>query len=309
MLRLPLRSHRGPLPPADADLLKLAADLRRHVTHLAEEIGERNVSRRPRELAQAADAIAAEWSAAGYQVGRQEYEVSGVTCCNLEVEILGRTRPEEIVVVGAHYDSVPGSPAANDNGSGVAAILCLARSLAGSACDRTLRLVAFVNEEKPYAFTAQMGSWVYARRCRERGERVKAMLSLETIGYYDDTPGSQKYPWPIGLLYPTTGNFIAFLGNLRSADLLWRVLRAFRRNELFPAEGAALPEVIRDIRRSDHWSFWQEGYPALMVTDTAPFRYPYYHTPDDTVDKIDFERLARVVRGLQKVIDNLRSAS
>jgi Zn-dependent M28 family amino/carboxypeptidase len=181
--------------------------------------------------------------------------------------------------------------------------------LAGSACDRTLRLVAFVNEEKPYAFTAQMGSWVYARRCRERGERVTAMLSLETIGYYDDTPGSQKYPWPIGLLYPTTGNFIAILGNLRSADLLWRVLRAFRRNELFPAEGAALPEVIRDIRRSDHWSFWQEGYPALMVTDTAPFRYPYYHTPDDTVDKIDFERLARVVRGLQKVIDNLCSAS
>ncbi len=236
MLRIPLRSHRGRLPPADAHLLALAADLRRHVTHLAEEIGERNVSRRPRELAQAADAIAAEWSAAGYQVGRQEYEVSGVTCCNLEVEILGRTRPEEIVVVGAHYDSVPGSPAANDNGSGVAAILCLARSLAGSACDRTLRLVAFVNEEKPYAHTPQMGSWVYARRCRERGERVTAMLSLETIGYYDDTPGSQKYPWPIGLLYPTTGNFIAFLGNLRSADLLWRVLRAFRRNELFPAE-------------------------------------------------------------------------
>lgn len=304
-MRMPGKSHRGPLPPADGELEQLASALRRHVTHLAEEIGERNVSRRPRELAQAADDLAAEWSALGYPVGRQAYQVSGVTCCNLEVEILGRTRPDEIVVVGAHYDSVPGSPAANDNASGVAAILCLARTLAGSTYDRTLRLVAFVNEEAPYAHTPQMGSWVYARRCRERAERVTAMLSLETIGYYDDSPGSQKYPRPFGLLYPSTGNFLAFVGNTRSAALVRRAVGAFRRNEPFPAEGAAVPEAFSAIGRSDHWSFWQEGYSALMVTDTAPFRYPHYHTPHDTVDKIDFERLARVVRGLRKVIAEL----
>jgi Zn-dependent M28 family amino/carboxypeptidase len=200
---------------------------------------------------------------------------------------------------------VPGSPAANDNASGVAAILCLARSLAGLAGDRSLRLVAFVNEEAPYARTQQMGSWVYARRCRERGEQVTAMLSLETIGYYDDTPDSQKYPRPLHLLYPSTGNFIAFVGNTRSARLVRRVVGSFRRSEPFPAEGTVVPDAFRDISRSDHWSFWQEGYPALMVTDTAPFRYPYYHTPDDTPEKIDFERLARVVRGLQQVIAEL----
>jgi len=128
------------------------------------------------------------------------------------------------------------------------------------------------------------------------------MLSLETIGYYSDAPASQRYPPPVGLLYPSTGNFIAFVGNTRYGDLVRQVVGAFRQHEKFPSEGGALPEVISSISFSDHWSFWQEGYPALMVTDTAPYRYPYYHTPEDTVDKVDFERTARVVRGLQSVI-------
>ena len=302
VIRMPGKSHRGPLPPADDELLQLAAELRRHVARLAEEIGERNLLNRPGELTQAADYIEAEFAGARYEVKRHEYEVSGSTCCNLEVEILGTTQPEEIVIVGAHYDSVEGSPAANDNASGVAAILSLAHSFAGSPGDRTLRFVAFVNEEKPFAHSEQMGSWVYARRCRERGENVTAMMSLETIGYYSDEPGSQKYPAPIGLLYPSTGNFIAFVGNTRYRALVRQVVAAFRRSEPFPSEGGALPETIPNIGFSDHWSFWQEGYPALMVTDTANFRYPYYHTPQDTVDKMDFERTARVVRGLGSVV-------
>ena len=141
-----------------------------------------------------------------------------------------------------------------------------------------------------------------ARRCRERGEKVVAMFSLETIGYYDDTPGSQKYPPPFGLFYPSEGNFIGFIGNLASRNLVRQVVGAFRQNEQFPSEGAALPELIPRIGDSDHASFWHEGYPALMVTDTANFRYPYYHTPEDTIDKVDFDRLARVVRGLEKVV-------
>jgi Zn-dependent M28 family amino/carboxypeptidase len=299
---MPGRSHRGSLPPADEGLLQLALELRRHVAQLAEEIGERNVLHCPERLAQAADYIEAEFTDAGFDVKRQEYEVSATICCNLEVEIPGTSRPDEIVIIGAHYDSVPDSPAANDNASGVAAILSLARSFAASPGDRTLRFVAFVNEEKPFAHTSQMGSWVYARRCRELGEKVMAMASLETIGYYCDEPGSQEYPTPIGLLYPSTGNFIAFVGNTRYGWLVRQVVAAFRRNEPFPSEGGVLPESIPNIGFSDHWSFWQGGYPALMVTDTANFRYPYYHTSEDTVDKIDFERMARVFRGLKGVV-------
>ncbi len=308
MIHMPGTSHRGPLPEADADLLVLAADLRRDVVQLAEEIGERNVLRRPRELARAADFIEARLKAAGYEVKRQHYDVDGTDCCNLEAEIAGSTRPGEIVVVGAHYDSVVGSPGANDNASGVAALLALARRSPGRRADRTLRYVAFVNEEPPYFQTDAMGSRVYARRCRERAEQITAMLSLETIGYYDDQPGSQKYPPPMDLLYPSTGDFIGFVGNTESGDLVRQIVDVFRRSEPFPSQGGAVPEAIPGVGFSDQWSFWQEGYSAAMVTDTALFRYPHYHEADDTPDKIDFDRLARVVRGLGRVVDALVEA-
>jgi len=278
----------------------LTTQLRKYVTYLAENIGERNVAHRPRELVKAADYIEAEFRAAGYTVKRQEYEVSGTTCANLEAELPGKGHPEEIVIVGAHYDSVIGTPGAN--GSGVAAMLSLARSVPGRMLDRTLGFVAFVNEEPPYFRTDQMGSRVYARRCRKRGEKVTAMLALETVGYYNDAPGSQKYPEPFGRLYPSTGNFIAFVGSPLSAELRQQVLTIIRRVEQFPSEGAALPEVTPGVGFSDQWSFWQEGYPGLMITDTAMFRYPHYHQRTDTVDKIDFERLAHVVRGMEKVV-------
>jgi hypothetical protein len=306
-LRMPGKSHRGPLPPADDHLRQRAADLRRHVTHLAEEIGERHVPGRPEALNAAAEYVEAQWAMAGCEVKYQPYEVAGTICRNLEVELPGTRHPEEIVVVGAHYDSVPGSPAANDNGSGTAALLCLARELFHAPLDRTLRLVAFVNEESPYGHTEQMGSWVYAHRCRQRGEKVTAMLSLETIGYYSDVPGSQQYPPWIRLLYPSRGNFIGFIGSTRYARLVRQVAEVFRKREPFPSEAAALPERLSHITRSDHWSFWRHDYPALMVTDTAPFRYHLYHTAEDTVDKLDFDRTARVVRGLESVIAALLS--
>jgi hypothetical protein len=305
---MPGKSHQGPLPAADGPLLSLAAELRQDVSHLAEQIGERNVHRRPKELATAADWIEAEFAKVGYKVGHRQYEVSGVTCSNLEAEIHGTTLPEEIVVIGAHYDTVSGTRGANDNGSGVAAMLALARRFAHRKTDRTLRFVAFVNEEPPYFQTERMGSRVYAKECRRRGEKVTAMLSLETIGYYSDSEGSQKYPPLFSLLYPSTGNFIGFVGNLRSADLVRQVVATFRQHEPFPSEGGAFPEAIPGVGFSDQWSFWQEGYPALMVTDTAMFRYPHYHEPEDTVDKIDFERMARVVRGLGSVVDGLVNA-
>lgn len=304
-MRMPGRTYRGALPVADDRLREIASELREHVTYLAETIGERNVSRRPQELKQAAEYIARQLEDAGFVVQRQEYDVEGIACENLEVEILGTSVPDEIVVIGAHYDSVADCPAANDNASGVAAVIRLARAFSASCPQRTLRFVAFVNEEAPYAHTDKMGSWVYARGCRKRQENVIAMLTLETIGCYSDLKGSQQYPPLLDWLYPSTGNFIAFIGNTRYSRLVRQVLRTFRENERFPSQGGALPEAVSDIGRSDHWPFWQEGYPALMVTDTAPFRYQHYHTPEDTVDKIDFEKMARVVRGLESVTRDL----
>ena len=302
MIRMPGESYRGELPSPDDLSRSLADELRGDVTWLAQEIGERNLLYRPRQLAQAADRIEAELTAAGYQPKRQEYRVAGSPSWNLEVEVPGTARAGEIVIVGAHYDSAPGTPGANDNASGVAAMLALARRYSGRAIGRTLRFVAFANEEPPYFQTDEMGSRVYARRCRQRGEKVVAMLSLETIGYYDDAPGSQHYPPPLGSLYPSEGNFIGFVGTTHSADLVQRAVALFRRHEPFPCEGCALPEAVPGVGFSDQWSFWQEGYPAIMVTDTAMYRYPYYHEAQDTVDKIDFERLARVVRGLDQVV-------
>ena len=171
-----------------------------------------------------------------------------------------------------------------------------------------MRFVAFVNEEPPFYRSEQMGSRVYARRSRERRDHIVAMLSLETIGYYSDEPGSQLYPFPLRFFYPSTGNFLAFVANLGSRKLLREALASFRRNAQFPSEGVAAPAFIPGVDWSDHWSFWQESYPALMVTDTALYRYPHYHTLQDTPDKVDYERLARVVKGLHGMLRDLAQA-
>ena len=184
-------------------------------------------------------------------------------------------------------------------------MLELARAFALKKPGRTLRFVEFVNEEPPFFQTPDMGSVVYAKRSRKAGEKIVAMLSLETMGYYSDEPGTQKYPFPLNLVYPSSGNFIGFIGNIESGDLVRDAIASFRRNVQFPSEGAALPAQIPGVGWSDQWSFWQEGYPGIMVTDTAPYRYPYYHTAQDTADKINFDRLARVVAGLEKVISDL----
>jgi hypothetical protein len=305
MIRMPGKSFDGPLPPLSQRQSELASELHRDVDMLAGIIGRRSVFY-PKGLNNAVEFIDSSLSTAGFRVQRQEYEVLGVTCANLEVELRGASSSEEIVVIGAHYDSVDDSPAANDNGSGVAATLALARRFANAQQDRTLRFVFFVNEEPPFFQTSDMGSLVYATRCRERNENIVAMLSLETIGYYSDTSGSQTYPVkPVGWLYPNTGDFIGFVGNYASRHLVRNAIGSFREHAKFPSEGAALPGWITGVGWSDHWSFWQQGYPAIMITDTAPFRYPFYHSIDDTPDKLDYQRMARVVDGLANVISEL----
>ncbi len=302
-LAMPGRSHRGPLPALSPAERELAGELREHVSVLVDRIGERNVAH-PSQLAAAATYVETVLGREGRAPAVQSFSADGVTCQNVELELGGRNRAAEIIVIGAHYDSAPGTPGANDNASGVAALLSLARRFAARPTARTLRFVAFVNEEPPYFHGEAMGSHRYAARCRERGEAIVAMLSLESLGYYSDERGSQQYPFPLGWLYPSTGDFVGFVGDTGSRALIRSTIGAFRERTAFPSFGAALPATTA-AGYSDHWSFWQHGYPALMVTDTAFLRDPHYHEPTDGSAHLDYDRFARVVRGLEDVIARL----
>ena len=297
MVATPGRSWSGPLPPLSEDDRALRDRLQAHVGAIASH--EHNVWTLA-ALEAAARYIEAHLAEAGHAVRREEYRSDGTPVRNLIAEIKGATRADEIVIVGAHYDSVRGAPGANDNGSGVAAVLELARALRGWQPARTWRLALFVNEEPPFFKSGEMGSQVHAAGARARNERIVGMFSLETIGYYSDAPGSQHYPFPFGLFYPQRGDFLAFVANLHSRALLHKTIAAFRSHARFPSEGVAAPAWIPGVDWSDQASFWAAGFHALMVTDTAPYRYPHYHTKRDTPDKVDYERLARVVRGLEQ---------
>jgi Zn-dependent M28 family amino/carboxypeptidase len=287
----------------------LAARLRAHVQLLAGEIGERNVWR-PDALRAAADYIRASWRALGYAVATQGYGTEGVWCENLAIEIPGQRAQERgIVLAGAHYDTVAGSPGANDNASGIAAVLEIARRLRDLRPEATVRLVAFVNEEPPFFYFGSMGSAIYARTARARGDDIRAMLSLEMLGYYSDRPGSQRYPPFLRWCYPDRGNFIAFVSNLRSRTVLRRLARAFTANSDFPLETLASPAIVPGVAWSDQRSFWRQGYPAVMVTDTAFYRYPHYHQGTDTPEKLEYVRMARVVDGLAGALADLAGAT
>ena len=300
----PSQSYKGTLPPETPEEAFIRSELQHYVEALAVEIGERNFAHYDK-LNAAADYIEQSFLKTGLSVNRQAYSIKDAIYYNIEAEKKGLDQPDKIIVVGAHYDSVQGSPGANDNGSGIAGILSLARAFSTKSPSRTIRFVAFSNEEPPFFWTKQMGSYVYAKQCKERNENVVAMLSLETIGYYSDNEKSQRHFPLLGFFYPSKGNFIGFVSNLSSRKLLRKVVASFRRNKQFPSEGGAFPGFLPGIYWSDHWAFWKMGFPALMVTDTAFLRYPYYHTSLDTPDKIDCERLSRVVSGLGKVLDDL----
>ncbi len=278
--------------------------VRTHVHTLAGDIGERNLFN-PLALRRAAAYIERVWSAQGYAVARQEYTVRGETSANLEVSREGTDPSAGILVIGAHYDSVIGSPGANDNGSGVSALLEIARHFAARKPLRTVRFIAFVNEEPPFFKTRDMGSRAYVKMAQARGDDIRAMLCLETIGYYSDAPDSQYYPPLFNLFYPDTGNFIGFVSNFSSRSLLKDSVAAFRAASDFPIEYISTFSFIPGVDWSDHWSFWRDGIPAVMVTDTAPYRYPYYHTALDTPDKVSYAQLTQVIGGLLAVVTRL----
>jgi hypothetical protein len=233
---------------------------------------------------------------------------------NIELEVRGTLFPGEVVVVGGHYDSDTCrsggcNPGADDNATGTAAVIELARRFQARPAARTVRFVGFANEELPFFHGDAMGSLVYARQGPKPGDKMIAMLSLETMGFYSDAADSQSVPLLLGSLYglPTVGNFIAFVGDGDSGALVRESVGAFQKASAFPAEGIIAASWIPGVDWSDHWSFWQAGVPAVMVTDTAPNRNPCYHKPCDTIDALDFDRFAVVVTGLEGVVRTLAS--
>jgi len=295
---------RHSLAPLTVEELSIQRRIEAHVRVLAGDIGGRNAVNVD-GLKKAAGYIEAQLRSFGFIPRSQPFSFAGQTFENIEAEKQGSRNPKEMVVVGAHYDTAGDLPGANDNASGVAACLELARLFAGKNHGRTLRWLLFTNEEPPSFQTHGMGSYVYAKRCRERSDDIVVMLSLETIGYYSDVPGSQSYPVGFHPGYPDRGDFLGFVADIKSAPLLRSALKSFRGATSLPAEGAAAPAFIPGIGWSDHWSFWQFGYRALMLTDTAPYRYPHYHAAEDTPDKLDYERLTRAFTGIAAVVADL----
>lgn len=303
MTAVPGTSWQGRLPPLRPEERDLADRLRRHVAAIG---GRPHNIGHPEAYAEAAAYIERTLAGQGHAVLRQPFDDGHAV--NLEAVIEPASAAAATLVVGAHYDSAFTAPGANDNGSGTAALLELGRLLAdlrGRANVR-IRLVFFANEEPPFFKTDRMGSLVYARALAARGEKPDAMFSLETMGFYRDGHGSQHYPFPLAQLYPDTGDFIAFVGTVSARPLVRRATGAFRAVAQFPSVGGTAPGFVQGIDWSDHWAFGEIGVPALMITDTAPFRYPHYHTPEDTPDKIDCERLARVTAGLAQVLRGWR---
>jgi len=292
----PVRTRRVGLSRKDEMLIDAAA-LRRHVHCLAGDIGERNVFR-PEALAAAAAYIEDTWRQQGYAVRRQNYDAMGVDCANLEVIRQGSRSDGGILLLGAHYDSVRGSPGANDNASGVAALLEISRSFIETVPSMTVRFVAFVNEEPPFLIFGKQGSRIYAKAARSTGDDIRLMVALETMGYYCDAPECQHYPPFFRHFYPDRGNFLGFVSNFRSRGLMRRAVRCFHDVSDFPLEHIATLGIVPGVSWSDHRAFWQEGYRAFMVTDTAPYRYPFYHSSDDTPDKLSYDAFARATDGL-----------
>ena len=282
-------------------------ELQRHVYRLAVDIGERHI-RLPAKLREAGDYIRQTWEGQGFEVTGYPYMAKGVESVNYEISVPGGLNPEEVVLIGAHYDSVPGCPAANDNGSGIAALLALSRCMRHMAPAVTVRFVAFVNEEPPFFYWGNMGSMIYARMAKQRGDNIRFMVALETVGFYTEQSGSQQYPPIIKHFYPHTGNFVAFVSNLRSRAVMRQAVKAYKAVSDFPIEHIATLAAVPGVAWSDHLSFWRQGYKAFMVTDTAFYRYPYYHTPLDTYEKLNYPRFTRMCSGLLDMFVRLSQA-
>jgi Zn-dependent M28 family amino/carboxypeptidase len=274
----------------------IAARARRVVEILAGEYPSRHGSN-PKVLNGAATFIEQEFASLGYQVQSQWYEADGALVRNVIVEKKGEQSEKGSIVIGAHYDTVLGTPGADDNATGIAGLIEVSRLLKEHKCNRTIRFVAFPHEEPPYFYTHLMGSRQYARNLKEEGENICAMLTLEMLGYAG-AGFKQLYPAPLLRIlgrYPKDGNYIALVSNLRSARLLSMVRKAMRHRGTIGVESLSAPGFIPPLFLSDHSSFWKYGFPALMITDTAFLRNPHYHSSTDKADTLNYPFLAGVI--------------
>jgi Zn-dependent M28 family amino/carboxypeptidase len=278
--------------------------LRQHVETLSTVFSPRDY-RHPENLDRTAEYIHSHLFDSGARVYEQPFVIDGIGYKNVIAEYGPDNGP--VVVVGAHYDAVIGSPGANDNASAVAGLLELARLFADASFSSRVILAAYTLEEPPFFGTDLMGSALHARSLKEQGASVRLMICLEMIGYFTDEPNSQKYPLPfLSLYYPTTGNFIGIVDKLFSAQA-GRMKRWMRKNTALPVYSINAPAWVPGVDWSDHSSFWKQGYPAVMITDTAFYRYDAYHTPYDTPDRLDYERMAQVVGGVYGYVMKLAS--
>ncbi len=256
----------------------------------------------PENLDRAAAYIRDEMREAGGAVEDQAFAIRGVTYRNVIAHFGSPAR--ERIVIGAHYDAAGPFPGADDNASGVAALLELARLLGRNPLSAHVELVAFTLEEPPHFTSPAMGSAVHAKSLKARGIAVRAMIALEMLGYFTDAPGSQEYPLPIlKLFYPTRGNFIGVVGKLGQGKLVRRVAKAMRRATPLPVRSICAPTSLHGVDFSDHRSYWDSGYEAVMITDTAFYRNPNYHTESDTPETLDYGRMARVVEGVWAAVE------
>ena len=291
-----------------SELVEIKEGLQRDVGYL-QSLGPRNTlnAKSYAKLRQCEEWIRQQWQSQGYSVKRQTYLFEGREYSNLEIELQGRVSPSEVILVSAQYDTLPDSPGANNNGSGVAILLSLSNLLRSHLPDRTLRLVNFVNEEDPIFGTEMMGSYIYAKRSHQLREDIRVMLSLDALGIYTDKPGSQKHPFPFSLFYPDRGNFLAFIGDFSSRKYIMEATRGFKKGSSFPIEAGVVPKWVQGAGWSDHLSFWKFGYPGIMVTDTGGFRSTYHTTKEDTLEKLNFEAMSRIVIGMYTCAVHLTS--
>ncbi|MCZ6802642.1 MAG: M20/M25/M40 family metallo-hydrolase [Proteobacteria bacterium] len=303
---MPGESSLETLEPLNHDQFHMSKRLFKHVWHLAEEIGERHYQVSD-AYNRAAEYIEQEFTKNNLVPYAEEFGKK-LEYRNIVAEHYGTTLPDEIIIVGAHYDTVWMSPGADDNASGVAVMLEMARHLKKIQLNRTVRFIAFANEEYPYFLTDNMGSLFHAKRAYDRDDNIIAMLSLEMLGYYSDEPDSQSYPSPFSWFYPDTANFIGFVSNVTSGNILRQSIALFRETRLFPSEGLTAPVLlIPDVRRSDQAAFWKYNYPAFMVTDTAAFRNYAYHNVSDIPNSLNYDHMARITTGLIKMVEGLAS--
>ena len=281
---------------------QIRANLTKHLHHLSVTLGDRSIHR-PETLKAAEDYVFQNFAAMGYGPRRQTFSYLQEEVSNI---IAGDENLDGYYILGAHFDTVPGTPGADDNASAVAVLLEVARLARDLTPPRPWAFIGFTCEEPPAFATPAMGSRVYAKEARRQQAKIRGMLCLEMVGYYSQTPGSQSLPLPLKLMgYPTTGNFIGLVSDGPSKPLLTRLEAAIKDGCKLPAVALAVPfggHILPEVRLSDHASFWDEGYPAIMITDTAFMRNPNYHGPGDVMDRLDLTAMTELTLGLVNFI-------